>query len=102
MAVITAVLLPGLDGTGELFAPFVDAAPVGVSTIVADYPTSEASVDILERHAREKITDHWIVIAEYAYTPCVGELLLGRRVAVSRNSNEGGHCATGRARRSGH
>ena len=64
MAVITAVLLPGLDGTGELFAPFVDAAPVGVSTIVADYPTSEASVDILERHAREKITDHCIVIAE--------------------------------------
>ena len=64
MAVITAVLLPGLDGTGELFAPFVAAAPQGINAIVVDYPTSKASIDALERRALEKVTDGCIVIAE--------------------------------------
>jgi pimeloyl-[acyl-carrier protein] methyl ester esterase len=64
MAVITAVLLLGLDGTGELFAPFVAAAPQGIRTIVVDYPTSKTSIDVLERRVREKLTDRCILIAE--------------------------------------
>jgi hypothetical protein len=36
MAALTAVLLPGLDGTGDLFAPFVEAAPIGTRTIVVN------------------------------------------------------------------
>ena len=76
MAVITAVLLPGLDGTGELFTPFVAAAPLGISTIVVNYPTSKASIDVLERRAREKLTDRCIVIAESFSGP------IGVRVAA--------------------
>ncbi|HLQ77194.1 MAG TPA: alpha/beta hydrolase [Terriglobia bacterium] len=64
MTVITTVLLPGLDGTGELFAPFVTAAPQGFRTIVVDYPTDETEIDALEQCAREKLTDSCIVIAE--------------------------------------
>lgn len=33
------VLLPGLDGTGELFAPFVEALPKGFETEIVCYPT---------------------------------------------------------------
>src|SRR5688572_12014000 len=76
MAVITAVLLPGLDGTGELFAPFVAAAPQGIRTIVVDYPTSKTSIDVLERRVREKLTDRCILIAESFSGP------IGVRVAA--------------------
>ena len=73
---LTAVLLPGLDGTGELFGPFVAAAPPGITTIVVDYPTSEASINVLERRAREKLTNPCIVIAESFSGP------IGVRVAA--------------------
>jgi len=36
------VLLPGLDGTGRLFAEFVKALDPGVSTIVVAYPPDQA------------------------------------------------------------
>jgi pimeloyl-[acyl-carrier protein] methyl ester esterase len=64
MKTITAVLLPGLDGTGKLFAPFVSAAPQGIRTIVVDYPMSKAPMDVLDRCARERLEDRCIVIAE--------------------------------------
>lgn len=35
------VLLPGMDGTGDLFDNFVEAAPQGVETTVVRYPTDE-------------------------------------------------------------
>lgn len=38
MADLTIVLLPGLDGTGELFAPFVAQLPAWVRPIVVSYP----------------------------------------------------------------
>ena len=73
---IAAVLLPGLDGTGELFAPFVAAAPPGITTIVVDYPVSKAPIEVLERLAREKLPDRCIVIAESFSGP------IGVRVAT--------------------
>jgi pimeloyl-ACP methyl ester carboxylesterase len=73
---ITAILLPGLDGTGELFAPFVAAAPPWISTIVVDYPASKVSIDGLESLARQKLTDRCIVIAESFSGP------IGVRVAA--------------------
>jgi pimeloyl-ACP methyl ester carboxylesterase len=36
------VLLPGMDGTGELFAPFVAAAPPAFTTQVVAFPPDEA------------------------------------------------------------
>jgi pimeloyl-ACP methyl ester carboxylesterase len=37
------VLLPGLDGTGDLFAPVVDALGPNVPTQIVRYPLSHAS-----------------------------------------------------------
>ncbi|HYD63729.1 MAG TPA: alpha/beta fold hydrolase [Noviherbaspirillum sp.] len=37
----TLVLLPGMDGTGELFAPFVSALDKRIRTIVIRYPASD-------------------------------------------------------------
>jgi hypothetical protein len=39
----TLVLLPGLDGTGDLFAPVVDALGPNVPTQIVRYPLSHAS-----------------------------------------------------------
>ncbi|HZN33635.1 MAG TPA: hypothetical protein VFB80_07440 [Pirellulaceae bacterium] len=80
MAISTAVLLPGLDGTGELFRPFVEAAPRGIETAVVDYPTSEASIEILERRAREKLATRCIVIAESFSGPIGVRLAADARV----------------------
>ena len=76
MAVTTAVLLPGLDGTGDLFAPLAAAAPRGVDTVVVDYPTRKTSIDALVGFAREKLTNRCIVIAESFSGP------IGVRVAA--------------------
>jgi pimeloyl-ACP methyl ester carboxylesterase len=35
---IPIVLLPGLDGTGELFEPLIDCLPEGITPIVISYP----------------------------------------------------------------
>lgn len=35
------VLLPGLDGTGVLFKPFIDALPNDIDTLIIDYPINE-------------------------------------------------------------
>jgi pimeloyl-ACP methyl ester carboxylesterase len=36
------VLLPGMDGTGDLFAPFVEALGANVSVVVVRYPPDQA------------------------------------------------------------
>lgn len=41
----TAILLPGLDGTGELFAPFLAVAPADVECVVVRYPPDRALND---------------------------------------------------------
>ncbi len=35
---ITLVLLPGMDGTGQLFAPFVGGLPAWITPVVVSYP----------------------------------------------------------------
>ena len=53
---ITLVLLPGMDGTGELFAPLVAALGTAFDVLVVRYPPTEA-LDYagLERVAREAL-----------------------------------------------
>ena len=34
------VLLPGMDGTGDLFAPLLSALPPALRTIVVRYPAT--------------------------------------------------------------
>lgn len=41
MADLDLVLLPGMDGTGFLFEPFVNALPSGINPIVVAYPTNK-------------------------------------------------------------
>lgn len=38
--VITLILLPGMDGTGDLFVPFIQALNPNIQTIVVSYPNS--------------------------------------------------------------
>jgi len=49
MAATTALLLPGLDGTGDLFEPFASVAPPGIETVVVNYPHNESSMEVLEK-----------------------------------------------------
>jgi pimeloyl-ACP methyl ester carboxylesterase len=50
------VLLPGMDGTGELFAPFLAALNDQVETLVVDYPRNEPlGYDSLEVFVRERL-----------------------------------------------
>ena len=58
------ILLPGLDGTGELFAPFVAVSPPGVSTIPVAYPIELYSYDELEPLVQEKLTDNCVILGE--------------------------------------
>lgn len=52
----TLVLLPGMDGTGRLFGPFVEALGAGTRTIVVPYPADEAlGPRDLERIARSHL-----------------------------------------------
>ncbi|HET9132190.1 MAG TPA: hypothetical protein VFO86_14640 [Terriglobia bacterium] len=59
-----ALLLPGLDGTGDLFTPLVDYAPKNVHSVVVRYPVDETSIDAFERIARSKLIAPCIIIAE--------------------------------------
>ena len=52
MAATRALLLPGLDGTGDLFEPFASVAPPGIETVVVNYPYNESSMEVLEKRAR--------------------------------------------------
>src|SRR5258708_4530648 len=45
------VLLPGLDGTGRLFGPFLKVLPRGTKTVVASYPPDKRlDLAALEAH----------------------------------------------------
>jgi pimeloyl-ACP methyl ester carboxylesterase len=72
----TVILLPGLHGTSELFTSFIAAAPQGIRITEVDYPSNEASVEVLERVARERLVDPCIIIAE-SFSG-----LIGARIAV--------------------
>lgn len=59
MALPTLVLLPGLDGTGGLFAPLLNVMPAGVIRRVISYPPSErlsydALLGLIEGQLREE------------------------------------------------
>jgi pimeloyl-ACP methyl ester carboxylesterase len=65
--VVTLVLLPGLDGTGLLFAPFVEALGPKMETLVVTYPVDQAlgytELEGLVRAALPK-TSSFVVLGE--------------------------------------
>ncbi len=60
------VLLPGMDGTGQLFAPFVDALPTGSEVSVASYPLDRTlSYAELQPYVKRAIpTGPYVLVAE--------------------------------------
>ncbi len=52
---VTLVLLPGMDGTGELFGPFIEALGHNVEAQVVRYPFAYASYAELKRFVREQL-----------------------------------------------
>ena len=60
------VLLPGLDGTGELFEPFLDILPKRIDTQVIGYNScKKCGYDELVEYVRSKLpTEDFILVAE--------------------------------------
>ena len=69
---LTLVLLPGMDGTGELFSEFVAALPPSCATVIVRYPTEESlSYQELEGIVRAAcpVSELFILVAESFSTP---------------------------------
>lgn len=58
------ILLPGLDGHGELFGPFIAAAEPGIATLPVSYPVDLASYNELESWVQDKLVDGCVILAE--------------------------------------
>lgn len=61
------ILLPGLDGTGELFSPFLKALPPYLSPKIVSYPANEfLDYDALVEFVRERIPrdEPFVILAE--------------------------------------
>ena len=60
------VLLPGLDGTGLLFQPFIDALPAGIDCIVVSYPASTklSYQELIEFVVKELPEEDFILLGE--------------------------------------
>jgi len=69
---LTLVLLPGMDGTGELFSEFIAALPPLCETVIVRYPTEEPhSYQELEQIVRAAwpVSEPFILVAESFSTP---------------------------------
>lgn len=77
LPMVTLVLLPGMDGTGDLFSQFIEALSPGTESIVVRYPTTGAlGYAELEQIARSKLpTDRPFVILAESFSGPIGVLL---------------------------
>ena len=63
------VLLPGLDGTGRLFAPFLAARPGRFTAQVVPFPPNETAYQALEAYVRPRLPesqDFWLVAESFS------------------------------------
>lgn len=73
------LLLPGLDGTGRLFAPLVDSAPPGFSPRPIRYPATISSYQALAPIVRAQQPEGpWICVAESFSGPLAVQLAAAR------------------------
>lgn len=65
------VLLPGLDGTGDLFRSFLDELPSGYRRSVVSYPLHLSSYADLDATVRSTIPEHdpYVLLAESFSSP---------------------------------
>lgn len=54
---LTLVLLPGMDGTGDLFKPLLDCLDREINTVVVRYPDAPLDYRALIAHARLSLPD---------------------------------------------
>lgn len=79
------VLLPGMDGTGELFAPLTQALGADVETIVVRYPDSPLDYPAHAEVARAKLPrDRPYVVLGESFSGPVAVLLAAERPAGLR------------------
>ena len=78
------ILLPGMDGTGELFAPFISALDERFEAVAVEYPTDcRLGYDDLEKVARTYIpTDEPFVLLSESFS---GPIAIS--IAASRPAN---------------
>lgn len=88
-SVTRLILLPGMDGTGELFRPLIRSLPKSVSANVVVYPASEFSYDSLYRlvveHIRQQVQSSGqrvVVVAESFSGPIAIRVALENREYV--------------------
>jgi pimeloyl-ACP methyl ester carboxylesterase len=75
------VLMPGLDGTGIMFQPFLDVLPSDVKATVITYPNEDKPLSYLQLvdHAAEKVPDDRpVVILAESFSGPIAINLLGR------------------------
>lgn len=74
------VLLPGMDGTGDLFAPFIDALEGWPTTVIAYPPDRELDYPGHEAHARARLPQDqdYVILAE-SFSGPVGIALAASR-----------------------
>jgi pimeloyl-ACP methyl ester carboxylesterase len=78
---VKLVLLPGLDGSGELFKPFVEALGSEVPVGIVRYPSREPLTYLeLERHVRESLPENepYVVLGESFSGPIAISLAASR------------------------
>ena len=71
------VLLPGLDGTGQLFEPFLRALPSHLLSIIISYPTDQPlSYSELVRFVRQQVpsNEDYVLLAESFSGPVAIEI----------------------------
>jgi pimeloyl-[acyl-carrier protein] methyl ester esterase len=75
-APVCVVLLPGLDGTGRLFAPLVATAPVGIAVQPIALPKESLSYDALSERVLDSLpqTRSLILLAESYSGPLAAKL----------------------------
>lgn len=81
MALNTLVLLPGLDGTGNLFTNFVSSLPPTLQTRIVRYPTDQfLTYEELLPYVVEAMpeTDSFVTLAESFSTPLAVKLAAKR------------------------
>jgi len=78
---LAIALLPGLDGTGLLFGPFLDARPTDVRVSVVTYPPDRflSKAEVVDEAARQIPRDRDVVLVAESFSGPIAAELLRRR-----------------------
>ena len=75
---ITLVLLPGLDGTGKLFAPLLSELPAHIRPLVIAYPNTPMSLPNLAEYVLRALPEGRFILLAESFSGLVALSLLDR------------------------